>query len=328
MALKWLLAKVGRRLAETPAQNDFGIFLRVEDRLSCPPSTSGDFDIIGSDAVSRGAWGGDGLSTVPSALCDVALRENVATEMSRRRWRKDSGDHFMGVEDWSDPLEALPWEKIGRNDKEAPQASAEGAERGEGNGGDRKVGVKKEDTVAATAEASSTKAKADARHVRSRTSDGTGGGGCSGGFDVGAGYDRGNMGNDVGGPERTLSRKPAPSTSALSQREPCDRVMVFGDSGERGSEQTSMFEVFEDQEECILEDRVGVKGGDGRRGGVEDGGGESVEAGQGRGRDEVDVLQMGGSASESKIGTVNFFVLRMLSHAMLSRIFGCRGKSA
>ena len=296
MALEWLLAKVGRRLAETPAQNDLGIFLRVEDRLSCAPSTSGDFD-VGSDAISTGAWGGGELSTVPSALCDVALRENVATEMSRRRWRKDSGDHFLGVEDWGDPLEALPWEKIGRNDKEAPQASAEGAERGEGNGGDRKVGVKKEDTVAATAGASSTKAKADARHVRSRASDGTGGGGGGGGFSVGAGYDRGDMGDDVGGPERTLSGEPAPSTSALSPREPCDRVMVFGDSGERGSEQTSMFEVFEDQEECILEDRVGVKGGDGRRGGVEGGGGESVEAGQGRGRDEVDVLQVGGSAS-------------------------------
>lgn len=131
VALEWLLAKVGRRLAETPAEDGLGSFLGIEDR---PCSASPLPDILGEDGSGVGeagtdggggggdgaappvgddegvgAWGGE-LSVVPAALCDAALRENVRWELEARQ----GGGAVVAIEDLTgDPTERLPWESVG-----------------------------------------------------------------------------------------------------------------------------------------------------------------------------------------------------------------------
>ena len=39
------------------------------------------------------------LSSVPPALCDVALRENVAAELDRKQWEKDT-DGVLQLRIW------------------------------------------------------------------------------------------------------------------------------------------------------------------------------------------------------------------------------------
>eukprot|EP00752_Nemacystus_decipiens_P014841 g13213.t1 len=129
VALEWILAKVGRRLAETPAEDGLGSFLALEDRPSPPPPAAADADDGGGnggggggggdgrgnpqdgggDGGGVGAWGGEELWVVPAALCDVALRENVATELEARRG--SGGGMGVALEDLqADPTKAFPWE--------------------------------------------------------------------------------------------------------------------------------------------------------------------------------------------------------------------------
>lgn len=229
MALEWLLAKVGSRLAEIPAQNGLGIFLTIEDRPSPHLRTA----TLG-DGVAGDNWGADTLSSVPPALCDVALCENVAAELGRKQWEKDT-DGLLLVEDLGDPAEALPWEK------------------GEGQETFQRTGEEKE-------------GKTDGRET---TAEAKGAHPGSVGVVAARGVDDDSE-NGVGELESRASSKSSLSTSAPSAQEPCGRVMVFGDSGERGSEQTTMFEVFEGHRESFAE------GG----------------RGTGRGRNEADVVQV------------------------------------
>lgn len=151
------------------------------------------------------------LSSVPPALCDIALRENVAAELDRKQWEKDTGG-VLRVEDLGDPAEAFPWENWAGQEKFQGER-----ERKEG----------KVDGGEITAEAEGVYAR-------------------SGGVDDDREDSVGEL--ESKGPIRSF-----PSTSAPSVQEPCNRVMVFGDSGERGSEQTTMFEVFEGQRESVAE---------------------------------------------------------------------------
>lgn len=164
------------------------------------------------------------LSSVPPALCDVALRENLAAELDRKQWEKDTGG-VLRVEDLGDPEEAFPWEK--RGGQETFQRAGEKKE-GEADGGETTAEVK--------------------------------------GVDAASGGDDDNREDGADEVESGRSIKSFPSTFAPSAQEPCNRVMVFGDSGERGSEQTTMFEVFEGQRETVAEG--------------------------GRGRNEADVVQV------------------------------------
>lgn len=124
VALEWLLAKVGRRLAETPAEDGLGSFLGIEERPCPAPPLP---DIVGEDGSGKGeegaaaapvgddegvgAWGGDELSIVPPALCDATLRENVRSELEGRQ---GSGGSVVSIEDLTgDPTKPLPWESIG-----------------------------------------------------------------------------------------------------------------------------------------------------------------------------------------------------------------------
>lgn len=113
MALEWILAKVGRRLAETPAEDGLGSFLTLEDRpLPPPPATAAAAAAAGGGDGGVGAWGGEELWVVPAAVCDVALRENVATELEARRGSGSGGGVAVALEDLrADPTEAFPWER-------------------------------------------------------------------------------------------------------------------------------------------------------------------------------------------------------------------------
>ena len=126
MALEWILAKVGRRLAETPAEDGLGSFLTLEDRPLPPPpaataAAAADSDRQGNDQGGGGggggggaddgvgAWGGEELWVVPAAVCDVALRENVGTELEARR--AGGGGVALALEDLrAEPTEAFSWE--------------------------------------------------------------------------------------------------------------------------------------------------------------------------------------------------------------------------
>lgn len=119
MAVEWLLAKVGLRLAETPARNGLGTFLRIEKKAPSLPAALtvprlSDNDAVASAGVLEAAsdneesktragtstdserrasqappavdeWGGEELSDIPPCLCHLALRKNVAAEIKRSR---------------------------------------------------------------------------------------------------------------------------------------------------------------------------------------------------------------------------------------------------
>lgn len=244
MALEWLLAKVGRRLSETPAEDGLGSFLSIEDVAIVAAGTDHGADTPEDD----GGWGGEKLSAIPTALCDATLRANVDTELEVRR----GGDYRGGgggrgeimtktLEELSgDPAEAFPWESRGGRG----EGSTGGAGRGDRGGG---VEGPREDcsasaaAVAAAAGSSGERAAATAE----------------------VGEDK------VTAPEEE-GRQGGARTSAS------DRGMVFGDAGEFGSEQTTMFE--------IADERRGDGGSGGGDGGARTGG----EAGK-----SVDVVQVG-----------------------------------
>lgn len=274
--MEWLLAKVGCRLAETPAKNNLGNFITVEDRphrrrpLSPPPppppsSFEGKNGVAfdgGGSGASVGAWGGDGLFDTPASLCDAALRENVKAELERARWNKSSiegtssrggngGDRggeaaFFSIEDFDNPRKALPWE--GRVPEEPPPEDNE-KDRGGGGGRERGgvTGLEEEEEEEEGTRSSSSRSEREGR----------------GGSD---------------GKEK--------------EHACCDRAMVFGDAGERGAEQTTMFQVREEGE------------GRGQTRGSGSGGGGGDDNGRGRGQKAVDVVQVrkkGGRGTEGEL---------------------------
>lgn len=276
MALEWLLAKVGCRLAETPAQNGLGTFLTVENRRPpsaspVPPATTvsaGTPSSPQSTNTGLGAWGGDSLSAIPPALCDVALRENVRAELENAPWKKTGGDGqgegqgkggriVFSLEDFADPAAELPWERGvgvegegGFDNAAAVSASGVGALLG-GEGDDDKSGPVEQGAGKPSLASSFSASASTAEEARGR----------------------GRAGDQ------------------------CDRVMVFGDTGERGAEQTAMFEV----RETVDKGEVVARRGDGGGGG-------------GRGeRKEVDVVQV---RDQSKIRGLVVCVCAHILHAL------------
>lgn len=332
---------MGRRLAETPAENGLGIFLTIEDRppsTALSPSRSGD-ERNGDDDNDGGVdtWGGDDLSAIPPCLCDVALRENVKAELERARWRRNynngNDDNGIGLlfslEDFDDPSVALPWEEGG------------------GDGGGQWAAAPSASAAAAAAPASTSlsarrlaNGRSDRRRRRGDAHDGRGSNGSSDGTtNDRRGEDEHGFGaflhiapsSSSGSGDCSDKKKPEPDVAHSSARssaaefapaassaaaaaasasasatatapatatdatvaaavvgataesaaaawwqfnEPCDRVMVFGDAGERGSEQTTMFQVREEEGEALEED--------------------SAPGGGGRRRTDVDVVQVTG----------------------------------
>ena len=314
MALEWLLAKVGRRLSETPALNGLGVFIDVEDRPPSLPLEGNDFAAwrhspLASRQSYPGAvpWGGGALVAVPDSLCDVALRNNVSAELDRARWRKvgggsggggdndgvgdERGDGFFSLDDFVDPTTALPWEQ-GQGGGVVPVGAVVaglarevggtgGVAAGAGGGAEGRGGL-----------------EAPVGDDTSGVDDGSNSGGVFGGG--------GKSSLESGDCESLCASSAAAAAAAAAaetastiapaapqllrrqdSQEPCYRVMVFGDSGEWGYEQDTMFEVKDSRGGSgggSAGDTAGSGGGSGSSG--------SRAGGPGKVRKEEDVIQV------------------------------------